>query len=141
MDIYLYKMTDEPKKLSKSLPSPYMLSGSLRDVSEVVNPVFRVAVNPIGYNYAYIPSFGRFYFIREMTSVRTNVMELQLHVDVLMSFNGAIRNCPIVAERSSDQYSGYVPDRQRAFNTYSYNSYHLLGSFNPAMGTWIVTAG
>lgn len=109
MTITLYNNSSEPNKISKHLtPVGTALSGSLRNESEMVNPVVLIEGNISSLqnaNYARIESFGRYYYITEMKSVRNNIVELHLHTDVLMSFNiSAVSGVVIEAENVGSDY-------------------------------------
>jgi hypothetical protein len=104
----MYKNYSDNNVISKTLGQPVTITGSLRNESNVINPNIRIEVdNPALYNYAYIPEFGRYYYITDMRSIRTNLWELSMHVDVLMSFADAIRALPVIvasAETDSERY-------------------------------------
>lgn len=109
MTITLYNNSSEPNKISKHLtPVSTALLGSLRNESEMVNPVVLIEGNISSLqnaNYAKIESFGRYYYITEMKSVRNNIVELHLHTDVLMSFNiSAVSGVVIEAENIGSDY-------------------------------------
>lgn len=109
MIITLYNNSSEPNKISKHLtPVNMALSGSLRNESEMVNPVVLIEGNISSLqnaNYARIESFGRYYYITEMKSVRNNIVELHLHTDVLMSFDiSAVSGVVVEAENIGSDY-------------------------------------
>lgn len=111
MDIKLYLTTSEKMRIQKTLTSERTYSGHLRDATSVTNPVFRIEIdNPISYNYAYIPAFGRYYYISDMVSIRNGLWELHLTCDVLMSFASYIRGARIVLDRTEDTgQETYIP--------------------------------
>lgn len=83
------------------------MSGSLRNESNVLNPTILIEhANPTGYNYCHIPDFGRYYYITEFKSVRTGIWQLNLSVDVLMSYSTQILNLDVIA---SDIANGESP--------------------------------
>lgn len=100
MDIFLYRNDSEVNKIGKSLSNELRLSGSLREESNVITPTILIEVeNPSAYNYAYIPTFGRFYFIKEFISVRTNLWRIILESDPLESFkNEILSNSVIISD-------------------------------------------
>lgn len=109
MIITLYNNSSEPNKISKHLtPINIALSGSLRNESEIVNPVVLIEGNISSLqnaNYARIESFGRYYYITEMKSIRNNIVELHLHTDVLMSFDiSAVSGVVVEAENIGSDY-------------------------------------
>ena len=97
MDIILYQTTSERERINKDLSSSLPLSGYLRGECSVTNPSFNIEVtNPSDYNYCYIPDFGRYYYITNIVSVRTNIWRIDCDVDVLMSFKDAILNLDVI---------------------------------------------
>lgn len=91
MNIILYTTGSERNMINKVLENDLVLTGSLRDESSVVNPSFVIEhINPSSYNYCYIEEFGRYYFINEIVSVRTNLWRISCSVDVLMSYRPQI---------------------------------------------------
>mgnify|MGYP006991641686 CR=1 FL=1 len=102
MNIELYVCGDERNKLNKTLTNNITLTGSLRGESSIINPSFLIEhANPSQYNYCFIPEFNRYYFINNITSVRTNIWRIDCNVDVLMSFKTQILNLDIIAEQST----------------------------------------
>lgn len=103
MDITLCVNNSEKNKLSKSLSNLNVFSGTLKDETSVTTPVVTMMIeNPTGFNYAYIPDFGRYYFIRDMVSARTGVWRISMQVDVLQSFKNDIRRCSVILSDSEN---------------------------------------
>ena len=97
MNITLCNTGSEPNKINKTLSAGYSMTGTLREETNVVTPDILIEIdNPTGYNYAYIPDFGRYYFIREMRSIRNGLWRISLKVDVLMSFRSSILSVPVI---------------------------------------------
>ena len=107
MDIVLYTTGSERERINKTLTNEYTLTGSLRGESSVVNPSFLIETdNPSLYNYCYISSFGRYYFITNITSIRTGIWKIDCAVDVLMSYATEILNLDVIV---SDVSNGETP--------------------------------
>ena len=101
MDITLCVNTSEKNKLGKSLVNEHIYSGTLKEETSVTNSVILMEIeNPTGYNYAYIPEFGRYYFISDMTAVRDGLWRVSMAVDVLESFKNEIRNLSVIISDS-----------------------------------------
>lgn len=97
MNITLCVNNSEKNKLGKTLSDLNVFSGSLKDETSVTNPVVIMELeNPTGFNYAYIPEFGRYYFIDDMISVRTGLWKISMKVDVLESFQNYILGCSVI---------------------------------------------
>lgn len=97
MNIILYVNNSEKNKIGKNLTNDFSLSGTLRDVTNIINPVILIELNEIGnYNYCYIPNFNRYYFITDITVIRTGLFAISLMVDVLESFKIEIKNLSVI---------------------------------------------
>ena len=97
MDIILHVNSSERQAINKSIDSGTTLTGSLRNESSVINPTFIIEhENPSGFNYCYISDFGRYYFITDMTSIRTGIWKIDCSVDVLMSFKTQILDLDVI---------------------------------------------
>ena len=92
--------------MEKTLDHPILLEGTLRDESSIINPIILISSEkediPYMYNYAYIPAFGRYYFITDIESVRTGIWRVSMHVDVLMSYKEQIKNLNVIINNSEE---------------------------------------
>lgn len=106
MEITLYTNESEKNKLEKTITNSILLEGNLRDESSIINPIILISSNkediPYMYNYAYIPAFGRYYFITDIESVRTGLWRVSMHVDVLMSYKEQIKNLNVIINNSEE---------------------------------------
>lgn len=106
MNIVLYVNSSERNAINKSLSNALTLSGTLRGESSIINPTFMIEhINPSGYNYCYISSFNRYYFINNITSVRNGLWRIECTVDVLMSFKNQIMNLDVIIEDATNESS------------------------------------
>lgn len=102
MDITLYVNSSERQAINKNIGSGSTFTGSLRGESSVINPSFLLETdNPSGYNYCQIPDFGRYYFINNITSIRTRIWRIDCEVDVLMSFASEILALNVIVSDNS----------------------------------------
>jgi hypothetical protein len=65
--------------------------------------------SPASYNYAYIPTFNRYYFIKEWT-FENALWHATLDVDVLASWKTEIGNSSCYVLRSASDYNGKIVD-------------------------------
>ena len=92
MEIKLYKTSSPRKKLVKDLTDGITLTGTLRGQSSIMSPSLQIQDTAvIGYNYCYIPDFGRWYYINGIDALRSNLYDLSLGIDVLMTYAAEIR--------------------------------------------------
>ena len=101
MTIELYISRNEKNVLNKNLPDPYLIEGNLKSETSITDPIIIVQEeNPALYNYAKISAFNRYYFITDIRSIRSNMWELKMHVDVLMSYKDQIKTCSAIIDTS-----------------------------------------
>ena len=102
MQIKLSKCTDAPNKLHKNLTGTVTLTGTLKDVIDICEPVVMITTDPRSFNYCQIPQLrNRYYFIKSYEVYRQGVFILHLKVDVLMSFQYYVESISGVLKRSS----------------------------------------
>lgn len=103
MDIKLYHNSSPNNKIGKTLNSETTFTGSFRDSTKVVNPeVLIEASNLTGFNYAYIPTFNRYYYIENIESYRTGLWIVKMKVDVLESHKASILNLDCIIEATEN---------------------------------------
>lgn len=112
MQIVLYKNSSESNKIGKSLSLAFTLTGNLREGSSTLSPVVRIASNTnlTQFNYLYIPSFNRYYFIKDIVSENNGVWLVSARVDVLESHKTAILANSAIIERQENAYNLYFSD-------------------------------
>lgn len=107
MVITLYNTASESNAVNKVLSNGLTLTGTFRDTPSVINPILLInATNPALFNYAYIPDYGRYYFIDNIKSIRTDIWELTLRCDVLMSHKAGILASTAVIDESESVLTG-----------------------------------
>lgn len=102
--ISLFKTASENNRVVKVLTDEKQLSGELRNQTSVLNPTIRIesADNISGYNYCYIAEFGRYYYITDIVSVRTNCWVISLRCDVLMSYKDEIQSMNVILNNTQE---------------------------------------
>lgn len=112
MKITLYFNNSEPNKMRKDLAEISTVDGTLRTQSSVIDPIVRIdgRLNLSRVNYMYIDGFQRYYFIRDIVSVRTGIWEIYAHVDVLSTYANEVAALPCVIGRNEYEYNLFLPD-------------------------------
>lgn len=111
MEVTLYNNSSDNNVLSKSLATIGSTNVSLKGGSSTINPRFTLQISGESIknaNYFYIPYFGRYYFLTEKVAMRESLYELAGHVDVLMTFAGAIKATPAILSASATLGSNYI---------------------------------
>ena len=114
MAFTVYFYTFSKKENSTAQPSGgTSYNCQLRAPCGILNPKIRLDLgasgNPAGYNYAYIASFNRYYWVREWTNIGP-IWEADLAVDVLASYKSAIGSSNLYALRSAYNHDGDIID-------------------------------
>lgn len=142
--IFSYNKSDE-RQIYKELISGETMEGSLRDESSIINPVILVSnTNVMKYNFCYIPEWQRYYFVRNITSVRTNLYLIELECDVLMSFKNDIANFQVVVDKQTLDVNGdeYIDDGSLVCDNVMFNRiYNFSNGFNNSPEYILITAG
>lgn len=84
----------------------------LKSESSIINPTIelQLAIDTApSYNYAYIPSYNRYYFVKEWT-FNNRLWSASLSVDVLATYKTEIGNSFLYITRSSATFDGSIVD-------------------------------
>lgn len=109
--LYLYSLSKRENSTKLPTGTGISVSVTLLDDTSLMNPTFKLSLasNPIGYNYAYVPDFSRYYFIQDISS-RQNFWYISCSCDVLASFKTAIGTGNHYVLRSASSYDGTISD-------------------------------
>lgn len=110
MQITLYNNLSPTNKITKNITPVLELTGALRGEADIVNPTIRIyAPNLPYFNYAYIPEFRRYYYLRNARAVRNDMFDITLQSDPLMSFD--LSNVSGVVIETQNGGNNYLPAR------------------------------
>lgn len=111
MIITLYNNSSEKNKIGKNLSAVDTLEGSIKGESSIINPTILIEYNdPTAFNYCYIDTFDRYYFVKDIIVVRNNLLRVSLTVDVLESFSAAILSQNVIVDKNTNELDLYLPD-------------------------------
>ncbi len=114
--IILYQNSAERNRVDKTnyLTQIGSIVGTIRESTSIIDIVLRIEYNKVpDFNYCYLTAFKRYYYVTDITTVNTNVWELSLSCDVLMSYKEAIKNCNGFIERNENTFNENIVDKQR----------------------------
>lgn len=110
----LYRFSKKENSTARPGISPAPFPCRLREPSGILNPSIMLDLglvsDPSGYNYAYIPEYGRYYWINEWTFERA-CWTASMSVDSLATWKDYIGAETLYVLRSSAAYDGRVMDR------------------------------
>lgn len=107
-----FMYNNEPmNKINKTPEAKFSLTGVLKEESSIVDPVVLIEKDsPIEANYAYIEAFARYYYIKDITCVRSGLWRISMHTDVLKTFSEGILDSPCIVAKSSSKFNLYLND-------------------------------
>lgn len=110
----LYTTTSDRKVINKTLTEVKQTDINLLDDTELKSPYIEIANIDIAtlknVNYMYIPDFGRYYYINDITLLTSGNVSLTANIDVLMSFKTDILNLVGTVKRAENLKNGYIID-------------------------------
>lgn len=154
MEIRFYELNGiKHNQINKYIITSYVyIDGELRDAVEISNPTIIIDIssnsniNAVAtsetlktqmilafrnyytrtFNYVYIPTTGRYYWIKKINLLRKNILSIELHVDVLQSFSSFIYNQNAFVIRNKTHYHIELPDERRILTNESIIEYLSL---------------
>lgn len=111
--ISLYNNKSSDITLDKELELVGTIQGNMREECSIYNPHILIEQSTVPFfNYCYIPEFKRYYSLTDITSVRNNLWDIELSVDVLKTYSSGIRNLTGVVARNEFGYDQTIPDER-----------------------------
>lgn len=145
MQINLFTCTAERNRVNKSdyISNRFVLEGSFRSATSALNIEIDIEkTNPLlyNYNYMYIEEFGRYYFIDEIISLRTNIWTIKATVDVLMSFKKDILEASVIIDKAENEFISnlYLDDGSFVMDSRKYNEVKEFPSGLNENGSYIL---
>ena len=82
----LYKVTNQPNELTKTLNNAVVVDGVFRGEIDSIDVIVEIETNTYDFNYVHIPSLNKYYFLQNLVHVNAKIIRMQLHCDVLMTY-------------------------------------------------------
>ena len=154
-NIYLYQNSAEPIRVVKeaflkptiadpngeAIPVQFTVKGECSILEPDIELAFSPETTPIiNANYAYIPEWRRYYYIKGPATLRAGLWELELKVDVLYSHATNISKIPCVCVRNRNVYNSYLIDDRVPLQN-NYNVQYIAGTGSPLIPVSATGAG
>ena len=94
MELQIYNNNSNTNELNKNITLVNTLDFSLKIDNSILQPVLNLKNYNSG-NYCYIEKFNRYYYITDIKLLTGGLYQLQLEVDVLMTYKDIIMFNPI----------------------------------------------
>lgn len=143
MVVKLYKTSSENEKVNKDLTDEISLDGNMRESSSILNFALNVEYDDLSsYNYAYIEAFHRYYYITDITMVRTGLWRLSMRVDVLMTYKDQFLPLQAIVSRQENKYNMYLrDDNMKAYSNSRIVTKKFPNGFTNQLSTLLAIAG
>lgn len=137
--LYSNKASKEVVDKSDDLVVIETMTGDFRGSMSILRPIIQIkptltsTVSKIlsECNYVYIREFGRYYFVTAINTTANNYIELELSIDVLMSWKTSILAQNVIVSRNENEYSLYLDDSVlKVYNDPNITVYHFKDSNN-----------
>ena len=141
MTISVYNFAKKENSTKRPTGTGTSVSATMKTPASYENMVVEVSSKPT-WNYAYIGSIGRYYFVTNVTYNR-GIWEVSLKLDVLATYKTAIGSTSMYIERSSAQKNGDLIDKFYPITAAATRSTTTLAVASTGMwttGTYVVTA-
>ena len=122
IQVILYLNTKAPNYVDKTsgLSNALTVNCELNESSNLINPTLIIDTTNIAnimsyYNYCYIASYNRYYFITNTTWIVNNIYKIETKVDVLMSYKTTIKNQTAFVSRQENNYDSTIKDTIQSF--------------------------
>lgn len=111
--IFVYKQNSKNIVIDKTLTFVDAINGKFNHSIAIKNINIDVTGYSItnGYNYAFIPSLNRYYYVDSVEIISNDYIRLHLREDVLMSWQDLIKSQMAFITRSADQNTSIVDER------------------------------
>ena len=125
MIVTLYKSPGERNIINRTKTSVKSMEAvQATDILNIETPAILINLDYtiIGFDYAEIPLFNRFYFVNSFEIVNGNQFKLYLESDTLESFKASILSSQAIAKRSTNKGNPEIEDPLMVFKNIPKNS-------------------
>lgn len=132
IEIELDTLNCEPRLVGKTSGTNLLfidrIYGALREEINLLTPSITIQYNMVpNFNYVYISSLQRYYFVTNITCVRGNIYRIDLKVDVLCSYDSDIREqSGFISRNENDLSDRKLVDERRPLKDIRNIEYHSV---------------
>ena len=95
MTVTLYKNTSDKRNLNKVISEIKSVSATAKGDINIISPTLIIQYFNTDFNYCYISELNRFYYVNSLTLLTGQRMQINLSVDVLMTYKEEIKNLTV----------------------------------------------
>lgn len=107
MEIVAYSVSDVNNTLDREISDGTTIEGTIKNSPfSILNPTFLLKSKYndgfFPFNYLYVPTFGRYYFITNVEIINTSMVSVSCKVDVLKTYANTIKSSSGLVTKSTD---------------------------------------
>ena len=110
MNVKFYTFSKRRNSTKQPTGTGTVKACKLKDNCSIHEPVLILADNTMSYNYAYIQTWSRYYFVADVIYLANNLVEYHLTEDVLASHKTAIGSTKAMIAYASNHYNYFIVD-------------------------------
>lgn len=143
MNITFYNNYSDNRVVNKSISLLNQFPCAAKEPCSIMTPTIQVSRTTFNQwhsaNYAYLDIFKRYYYIDDMVVQNGGIVEVQLTVDVLMSYKNQISGISTVVARQENINNKYIPDNLAPIRVKRIDSYMKIGELPKTNNCYILT--
>ena len=112
MTVILYKNTSDKRNLTKVISEIKSVSATAKGEINIISPTLILEYFSTDFNYCYISDFNRYYFVNSITLLSAHRVQINLTVDVLMSYKEEIKNLTVNVLRYEKSEPTFLTDNR-----------------------------
>lgn len=113
LTLLLQRNMSERNKLDKSITTLFEMTGTLKEQTSIIDPIIKIEcdlTDVVNCNYMTVLEFNRMYFVNNIKSIRSDLVEFTCHVDVLSTYASEIRGNRGITRRQQYNWNLYLND-------------------------------
>lgn len=96
MTVTLFNNSSDKRQLNKNITEIKTISAIAKGDINIISPTIIINYfNNVDFNYCYISNFNRYYFVNSITLLQGQRVQIELKIDVLMTYKDEIKNLTV----------------------------------------------
>ena len=112
MNVILYNNKSDKRQLVKNITEIKTLSAFAKGDINIISPTLIIQNFSIDFTYCYISDFDRYYFVKSITLLTGQRIQIDLSVDVLMTYKEEIKNLTVNVLRYENIEPTFLTDNR-----------------------------
>lgn len=141
MTIVMMNNRSELNKVSKDVVPLQEYTGYLKNETSIINVDIVIDADKIDGNYLYIRELDKYYFINDISSIRTRLWNINATIDVLQTYNTEIYEQYALIDNNRNVGNEYVDNNLKIDSRLSNEIVNFEYKFNDEPTYILVVAG